>query len=73
MRAFGLDVHRDFCEAAIAEQGVVRSAGRIATRVGSLELFARSLVGSDVVALEAAAGVDKIVSSPQAEDRWTSV
>src|SRR5262245_4844261 len=26
MRAFGLDVHRDFCEVAIAEDGEVRSA-----------------------------------------------
>ena len=29
MRASGLDVHRDFCEVAIAEGGEVRSAGRI--------------------------------------------
>ena len=43
MRAFGLDVHRDFCEVAIAEEGGVRSAGRIATRVAALELFAQSL------------------------------
>ena len=50
MRAFGLDVHRDFCEVAIGEQGVVRSAGRIATRVESLELFAQSLIATDVVA-----------------------
>jgi transposase len=62
MRAFGLDVHRDFCEVAIAEQGVVRSAGRIATRIESLELFAQSLVAGDVVALEATTGADKIVS-----------
>ena len=27
MRAIGLDVHRDFCEVAIAEDGEVRSAG----------------------------------------------
>ena len=33
MRAFGLDVQRDFCEVAIAESGIVRSAGRVATRV----------------------------------------
>jgi hypothetical protein len=30
-RAIGLDVHRDFCEVAICEAGVVRSAGRIET------------------------------------------
>ncbi|MGH2450999.1 MAG: IS110 family transposase [Candidatus Limnocylindria bacterium] len=62
MRGFGLDVHRDFCEVAIAEEGRVRSAGRIPTRVAALELFAQSLVASDVVALEATSGTDKIVS-----------
>src|SRR5712691_1581915 len=66
VRAFGLDVHRDFCEVAIAEDGVVRSAGRVATRVESLELFAQSLVVSDVVALEATTGADRIVSLLQA-------
>jgi transposase len=67
MRAFGLDVHRDFCEVAIAEDGEVRSAGRIATRVDSLELFAQSLTASDVVALEATTGADRIVSILQAQ------
>jgi transposase len=41
---------------------MVRSAGRITTRVESLELFAGSLIRSDVVALEATTGADKIVS-----------
>ncbi len=62
MRGFGLDVHRDFCEVAIAENDVVRSAGRIPTRVEALELFAGSLVPGDLVALEATTGSDKIVS-----------
>jgi transposase len=62
VRGFGLDVHRDFCEVAIAEQGKIRSAGKIATRVSSLELFAQSLAPDDVVALEATTGTDKIVS-----------
>jgi transposase len=66
VRAFGLDVHRDFCEVAIAEGGAIRSAGRIATRVEMLHLFAQSLVGTDVVALEATTGADKIVSVLQA-------
>jgi transposase len=66
VRGFGLDVHRDFCEVAIAEGGAVRSAGRFATRVPSLELFAQSLVASDVVAVEATTGTDKIVSVLQA-------
>ena len=67
MRAFGLDVHRDFCEVAIAEEDGVRSAGRVATRVASLELFAQSLLASDVVALEATSGSDRIVSVLQGE------
>ena len=66
MRWIGLDVHRDFCEVAIADEEVVRSAGRIPTRVASLELFAQSLAASDVVALEATTGADRIVSLLQA-------
>src|SRR3712207_3683767 len=62
VRGFGLDVHRDFCEVAIAEDDAVRSAGRIATRVDALEVFAQSLALGDVVALEATTGSDKIVS-----------
>ncbi len=34
MRFIGLDVHRDFCEVAIAESGQVRLAGRVQTRAG---------------------------------------
>ena len=62
MRGFGLDVHRDFCEVAIATDGVVRSAGRVASRVEAIEVFAQSLVADDVVALEATSGSDRIVS-----------
>jgi transposase len=66
VRGFGLDVHRDFCEVAIAEEGEVRSAGRVATRIPALKLFAQSLVVGDVVAVEATTGTDKIVSVLQA-------
>ena len=52
MRAIGLEVHRDFCEVAIAETGVVRSAGRIAACPELLELFAASLGADDRVDLE---------------------
>lgn len=51
-----------FCEVAIAEGSEIRSAGRIPTRVASLEVFADSLLASDVVALEATSGAEKIVS-----------
>lgn len=62
VRGIGLDVHRDFCEIAVAERGRVRSAGRIRTRVRALEALARSLMPDDVVALEATTGTDRIVS-----------
>jgi hypothetical protein len=52
VRAIGLDVHRDFCEVAIAEAGKARSAGRIETRPQVLELFAQSLATDDRVVLE---------------------
>jgi transposase len=51
-RAIGLDVHLEFCEVAIAEDGAVRSAGRIETTPEQLELFAQSLGADDRVALE---------------------
>ena len=59
-RAIGLDVHRDFCEVAICEQGVVRSAGRITTSPDVLELFAVSLGRGDRVALEVTGGAWEI-------------
>ena len=52
MRSIGLDIHRDFAEAAIAEGGEVRSAGRIEMTPEALELFAQSLGRDDQVALE---------------------
>src|SRR6266540_3782936 len=53
MRFIGLDVHRDFCEVAIAEAGKVRLAGRVLTEPEALALFAQSLGVDDEVALEA--------------------
>src|SRR6266511_299566 len=53
MRFIALDVHRDFCEVAIAENGLVRLAGRVETKPSALELFAGSLGADDQVALEA--------------------
>ncbi len=52
MRFIGLDVHRDFCEVAIAEAGEVRLAGRVQTEPEALALFAQSRGGDDEVALE---------------------
>ena len=53
MRFIALDVHRDFCEVAIAEGGQVRRAGRVETTPATLELFAQSLAAEDQVVLEA--------------------
>jgi len=52
MRFVALDVHRDFCEVAIAEAGEVRLAGRVKTTPAELELFGRSLGSDDQVVLE---------------------
>jgi transposase len=52
VRAIGLDVHLEFCEVAVAEEGEVRSAGRISTKPDQIELFAQSLGKEDRVALE---------------------
>jgi transposase len=61
MRFIGLDVHREFCEVAIVENGRVRSAGRVRTRRKELELFAQSLGSDDEVALESTGGAVAIV------------
>jgi transposase len=55
VRFVGLDVHRDFCEVALIEDGRLRSSGRIETTPEALELFARSLGEETAVALEATA------------------
>ena len=52
MRSIGLDIHRDFCEVAIAEAGEIRSPGRVEMTPEALELFAQSLGRDDQVALE---------------------
>jgi len=51
-RAIGLDVHREFCEVAICEDGEVRSAGRVPATAEGIQTLAESLVSSDRVALE---------------------
>jgi transposase len=51
-RAIGLDVHLDFCEVAICEEGKVRSAGWVASTPEALGVLAESLLPTDGVALE---------------------
>lgn len=52
-RCIGLDVHREFAQVAIWENGVVRQAGQIKTTPEDLRAFAESLGPNDEVALEA--------------------
>src|SRR3954470_20437291 len=52
-RCIGLDVHREFAEVAIWEDGVVRLAGQVKTTPEALRLFAESLCEYDEVAIEA--------------------
>ena len=51
-RAIGLDVHLEFCEVAVCENGEVRSAGRVESKPEALEVLAASLLSTDRVALE---------------------
>jgi transposase len=52
-RRIGLDVHREFAQIAVSEDGVVRQAGQIATTPEALRAFADSLSPTDEVAIEA--------------------
>ena len=51
-RCVGLDVHLDFIEIAICEEGQVYSAGRVPATPEGIETLAESLLPSDRVALE---------------------
>ncbi len=53
MRFVGLDVHRDFCEVAVCEEGIIHRRPRVPARPAALGSFARSLHPTDQVALEA--------------------
>ncbi len=55
-RAIGLDVHREFCEVAICEDGETRSVGRVPSTPEGVETLAESLSASDRVALEVTGG-----------------
>jgi transposase len=60
-RCIGLDVHRDFAQVAIWQDGLVRQAGQIAMTVEALGVFADSLAPTDEVALEATGNTNAIV------------
>ena len=60
-RCIGLDVHREFAQVAIWQDGLVRQAGQIAATPEALRVFADSLAPTDEVALEATANTHAIV------------
>jgi transposase len=68
-RGIGLDLHRDFCEVAICEDGVVRSAGRVAMTPEALEALAASLEATDRVAMEVSGGAWEVarILEPQVD------
>ncbi|MGZ6601698.1 MAG: hypothetical protein ACXVFO_02595 [Solirubrobacteraceae bacterium] len=51
-RAVGLDVHREFCEVAICQDGQTRSAGRVPATPPGIATLTGSLLATDRVALE---------------------
>ena len=57
----GLDVHREFAQIAVWEDGVVRQAGQIATTPEAIRVFADSLLPDDEVAIEATCNTHAIV------------
>src|SRR5215216_5371484 len=52
-RCIGLDVHREFAQVAVWEDGRVRHVGQIGTTPEAVRVFADSLAPSDEVAIEA--------------------
>jgi transposase len=59
-RSFGLDVHLDFCEVAVCEDGRVSQLGRIASTPEAIREFAAGLTDGDQVVLEASCGAMRI-------------
>lgn len=62
VRYIGMDVHREFAQLAIVEDGLLRDAGRIGVTPGALRLWADTLLGDDQVALEATGNSDAIAN-----------
>ena len=70
MRFFGLDVHLDFCEVAVAEGGRVSRVGRIASTPEAIREFAAGLKRSDQVVLEASCGAMMIARLLEEATGW---
>jgi hypothetical protein len=72
-RCIGLDVHREFAQVAIWEDGLVRQAGWIDTTPEALRVFADSLAPSDEVALEATGNTHAIVKLLQSSGSSSAI
>src|SRR5215204_7307327 len=72
-RCIGLDVHREFAQVAIWEDGVVWQAGRIQTTPEALRDFADSLCATDEVALEATGNTHAIARLLEGHVGWVVV
>lgn len=60
MRYIGMDVHREFAQLAVVEDGLVRDEGRIGVTPEALRRWAAGLRADDQVALEATGNSDAI-------------
>src|SRR4051795_1208598 len=62
VRYIGMDVHREFAQLAVVEDGLVRDQGRIGVTPEALRRWAADLRGDDQVALEATGNSDAIAT-----------
>ena len=62
VRYIGMDVHREFAQLAVVEDGLVRDEGRIGVTPEALRAWAAGLLGDDQVALEATGNSDAIAN-----------
>src|SRR2546428_14196671 len=54
-RCIGMDIHRDFAQVAVVENGLLRDEGRVDCRPQQLREWAQTLRPDDQIALEATA------------------
>jgi transposase len=62
VRYIGMDVHREFAQLAVVEDGLVRDEGRIGVTPEALRAWADGLQSDDQVALEATGNSDAIAN-----------
>jgi transposase len=62
VRYIGMDVHREFAQLAVVEDGLVRDEGRIGVTPEALRAWAAGLRADDHVALEATGNSDAIAN-----------